>query len=199
MKSLKDECVIVGGGDVDKTLPLLKYYKGTIISTSTAWKWCIEMGLEPDYVMSVENNDRPVYEHLFPKTKVGHAKLYFSFGRTPPWIIKEMKDLGYETLVHPIETGNYLDNGAFTCRVAFDVLKFKRIGLIGYNHVIVRDTDKRGDFEWQSMIDSFNLFMERVPEDTVFNCTGGGILSNPKVKDMPLAEFIKSDVIAVPV
>jgi len=190
------DVVIIGGGhSLDKNIEQLKDFKGTVVTTEVSWPKLVELGIAPHYVLSVEVIAGWKMKEYIPKIKIGNPTVVFS-----DWsrgdAMAEINKAGYGFEIFTGVSGRYIDCGAFACYYTTMMIKPKHIGLIGFDH---EGKGKRQAQKWfDGFKEHFAKFMEEchIKENIIFNCTEGGVLSHPDVKNITLKQFIGEKILA---
>lgn len=177
----------MGGGPSLKTnIDQLKDFDGIVVATDHGWDEMVKRNMEPDIVLTVETTSpSAVINKRQWHTKIGDPQIFYSDYSKMSTIKMMLQSKGYNVeLFHEI-SGKNIPNGVFALYFTILRLKPDSIGLIGFDF----EGSDRQQYRFEIMWVRFNEFMEtcKIP---IYNCTEGGILEHPQVKEMTLHEYI---------
>lgn len=168
--------LIVGAGpSYRKYLKEIKNFKGDIIVVDVNFNYCVENGICPDFVLTLESNLPIVNEKTF---KTSNLKL-----------VKDITVIGSaitkDEIVHHLHSNNIgflrwnfneeprcSNVGLFAINFAYYFLEADKILLVGFEHV-GQEYAPETYTAWQT---DFWHFIRKFPKNTIVNCTNDGAL-----------------------
>jgi len=146
---------------------------------------CLQKGIVPDYLVSIEQGAEAVMPDLFPKEMILPYKDRFKFlytHRTLKWVINHFASLGVESEKWDSARGERVSNVGLQCiRYAIEKLGLKEIVFIGFNHSEL----------YKRYINDFYECCDDHPDVKYINCTGGGNLYGRKIIKGKLEDYLE--------
>lgn len=170
VRNQKRALVVGAGPSIWMNIDQAPDFDGVILVVDRMLVPCIQKGIIPDYIISIEQGGEAVMPDLFPKELIEPYKTKMKFvytHRTLPWCINHFKSLGVETIKWDSHRGERVSNvGLQGVRFALEYLKIKEVVFIGFNH----------SEAYKRYLDDFYICIEDHKDAKFINCTGGGNL-----------------------
>jgi len=170
VRNQKRALVIGAGPSVWLNIDQAPDFDGVILVVDRMLVPCIQKGIIPDYLISIEQGGEAVMPDLFPEQFILPYKDKIKFiytHRTLKWCINHFERLGVYSMKWDSHRGERVSNvGLQGIRFAIEFLGIKEIVFIGFNHSEV----------YKRYVDDFMSCVEDHKDCTFINCTGGGEL-----------------------
>jgi hypothetical protein len=185
MRNQERALVIAAGPSVWLNIDQAPDFDGIIIAVDRMTIPCIQKGIIPDYIVSIEEGVESIIPDLFPKEILEpyKHKIHFIYTfRTRRWIVNHIELMGIPAEQWNSMRKEYVSNvGLQGVRFAVEKLKVKEVVLIGFNH-----TEK-----YMQYIDDFMRCIEDFPEVEYINCTGAGNLYSEPIIRGKLEDYLE--------
>jgi len=169
-RNQKRALVIGAGPSIWLNIDQASDFDGVILVVDRMLVPCIQKGIIPDYLISIEQGGEAVMPDLFPEEFILPYKDKMKFiytHRSLKWVINHFERLGVYSLKWDSDRGERVSNvGLQGVRFAIEFLGIKEIVFIGFNH----------SEAYKRYVDDFYICVEDHKDVKFINCTGGGNL-----------------------
>ena len=173
MEKLRNQnrALIIGAGpSVWLNIDQAPDFDGVILVVDRMLVPCIQKGIIPDYIISIEQGGEAVMPDLFPEKFLApykdKIKMLYTH-RTLKWVINHFEKLGIKSEKWDSAYGEFVSNVGLQCvRYAIEKLHLNEIVFIGFNHTEY----------YKRYINDFNRCVDDHKDVKFINCTGGGSL-----------------------
>jgi len=170
MRNQKRALVIGAGPSIWLNIDQAPDFDGIILVVDRMLVPCIQKGIIPDYLISIEQGGEAVMPDLFPEQFILPYKNKIKFvytHRTLKWCKNHFERLGVESIKWDSFRGERVSNvGLQGVRFAIEYLGIKEIVFIGFNH----------SEAYKRYVNDFMSCVEDHKDVQYINCTGGGEL-----------------------
>jgi len=213
--------VIAGGPNVNKQFKEAKNFRGIILTVDKMLKPCIDAGIIPNYVMTIENIS--IFGYFFKDIPRKYAEkiTVIVSGRTHLNTVEVIQAHGFKHIVYTWKFLSLTSNvGLMAVVYCWDQLKIYEIIIIGFDHCDYKRTgipcfnEKSPQFKifyikienphtktvcyldpihqlWYEQFFDFMKLAPIYPHVKIINCTGNGALFGGKIEWSHLKAHLK--------
>jgi hypothetical protein len=175
--------LVAGGPSTDKYLQDVKNFKGKIVAFEISFKKVVDIGIIPDYVMSLEKAVQPKHFPIEYLEKCAGKSEFVTSSITRETTMLHLRESNANPHRYITHEEPRLSNvGLWSLYYCRTVLNADKICLLGFEHEgtgyeqIIYD-------EW---IADFWHYIDTWPKDVIVNCSNGGRLYSDRILDSTL-------------
>jgi len=182
----QNRALIIGAGpSVWLNIDQAADFDGVILIVDRMLVPCIQKGIIPDYLVTIEQGGEAVMPDLFPEKFLApykdRIKMIYTH-RTLQWVVKHFEKLHIDSMKWDSQYGEFVSNVGLQCvRFAIEKLQIKEVVVIGMNH----------SEAYKRYLNDFMRCVDDHQDVKYINCTGGGSLYQHPIIKGELKDWLK--------